>query len=236
MSILSLRGVEVSLSSFNLKLDLDLHRQVTGVFGPSGAGKTTLLEVIAGLRRLSKGKIEAGGEVLSDTTAGIFVPAECRRIGYVPQDLALFPHLTVQENLLFGPGKSAENSSLYRDIVESLKLTPLMARHPEYLSGGEKQRVAVGRALMTHPRMLLLDEPLANLDWALKKEMSNLFRSTVETIRIPTLYVTHDASELFGFCEEVLLLRDGKVEARGTFDQLFEPSQRINYALRNQND
>lgn len=232
MNVLSFKEVRLKLDRFTLEIDVELKRQVTGLFGPSGAGKTTLLEIIAGLRRPDCGQIRIGDELVSDAAARLFLPPERRRAGYVPQDLGLFPHYSVKQNLLYGPGKAAEGTDYYTQILETLKLEPLLERFPATLSGGEKQRVAVARALMTHPRILLLDEPLANLDAALKQQMTELFRSTIQRFRMPALYVTHDPSELAGLCDQVLLLRGGKLEGAGSFAELFEPSTQLNYQLR----
>ncbi|HEY2739491.1 MAG TPA: ATP-binding cassette domain-containing protein, partial [Thermoanaerobaculia bacterium] len=138
--------------------------ETVAVVGPSGAGKTSLLEAIAGLRR-AEGRIAVGGEVLQDSAAGVFLPPERRRLGYVPQDGALFPHLSVLRNLTFGRPSARPSTDADLDaLVVLLDLESLLARYPRHLSGGERRRVALGRALLAHPRLLLLDEPTTGLD------------------------------------------------------------------------
>lgn len=224
MSTLKLQGLEVAAGGFRLQANLELRSRVTGVFGPSGAGKTTLLESIAGLRVPLRGAIILGDRTLSDRTTRVHVPPEHRRIAYVPQDLALFPHLSVRDNLLYGAGFDREE---FEHVVEEFQLGPLLDRAPAKLSGGEKQRVAIGRALATRPRLLLLDEPLANLDAELKERGLELFRRLRDRFATPVLYVAHDANEIVELCDEAILLRRGQVERQGPVRELFRPSQRV---------
>jgi molybdate transport system ATP-binding protein len=183
--------------------------------GPSGAGKTSLLEALAGLRRAS-GRIEVSGERLLDSAAGIDLPAEKRRIGYVPQDSLLFPHLTAEENVRFGLAKRGPAAArLFDEAVGILEIRDLLARYPATLSGGERQRVALARALATRPRLLLLDEPLAALDVALRERILPYLLRVRDEMRIPFLYVTHNAGEALLLARAVLLLRDGRVLGSG---------------------
>ena len=183
--------------------------------GPSGAGKTSLLEAIAGLRRAS-GLIEVSDERLLDSTTGVDVPAERRRIGYVPQDALLFPHLTAEGNVRFGLAKTGPAAGrLFDEIVAILEIGDLLARYPVTLSGGQRQRVALARALATRPRLLLLDEPLAALDLALKGRILPYLLRVRDEMRIPFLYVTHNAGEALLLARAVLLLQDGRVLAAG---------------------
>ena len=219
---LVLRGLQVALQPFVLEVEAELTQEVTGLFGPSGAGKTTLLEVLAGLRRAERVYLELDGRVLADTAAGIFVPARDRRIGYVPQDGALFPHLPVRGNLLYGRRKGgAEDSRLTLEhVVEVLELGALLERRIAGLSGGEKQRVALARALLSAPRLLLLDEPLASLDEDLKGRILTYLQRVRRELGVPMLYVAHDPEEVLALCDEVLLLARGRLTASGDPRQL----------------
>ena len=215
--MIELKNVHLKLGGAEFHFDACFSRQVTGVFGPSGAGKTTLLEVIAGLHRPSSGTIRLGETVLADVGKGVHLPAEKRAIGYVPQDLALFPHLSVRENLLFGVGRG---SSIPESLLATLELKGLLDRYPGKLSGGEKQRVAVGRALATHPCLLLLDEPLSSLDTILKRKLMALFSEVTATLQIPVVYVSHDLAEIQKLCHEVALMERGVITRQCAVDDL----------------
>jgi molybdate transport system ATP-binding protein len=191
---------------------------VTALFGPSGAGKTTIVHILAGLARPEDGRIVLGGETLLDTQAGIFVPAERRRTGLVFQDARLFPHMSVQNNLLFGRRRSPEpapQGEIDR-VIGLLGLAPLLARRPRGLSGGEKARVALGRALLSSPRLLLLDEPLANLDLARREEILPWLERLRDEFRLPMIYVSHAIEEVARLADHVVLLEAGRVIAQGT--------------------
>lgn len=180
----------------------------TAVMGPSGAGKTSLLEVVAGLRTRTRGRIVVDGEPLLDDGRGVRLPPEHRRVGYVPQDAQLFPHLTVRENVLFGARAPRARIS---GLLEVLELTRFLERRPATLSGGERQRVALARALATDPRVLLLDEPLAGLDVTLRdRVLPYLLRLRAEW-NVPTLYVTHQLGEAIVLAESALVLERGRV-------------------------
>lgn len=219
MNLLRLESIRLKIDDFRLEVNTALSGSITGLFGPSGAGKTSLLELIAGLRK-GAGRIMLGSRVLCDATSGIFLKPEQRQIGYVPQDLALFPHQTVRQNLLFASAAS-KGHARFEHVVDALQLQPLLQRSPAALSGGEKQRVALGRALMSAPELLLLDEPLANLDPALTRALLQLLKSTVEEFATPMLYVSHDANELSAICDDVIVLEAGKIAAHGPFHDLF---------------
>jgi molybdate transport system ATP-binding protein len=206
---------------FRLEVDLDLTSKVTGIFGPSGAGKTTLLELIAGLRKPSDGVLKLNGKVIVDRRARRWIPPEQRQIGYVPQDLALFPHLTVRENLRYGERGDA---SELEHITSQFQLEPLLRRFPTHLSGGEKQRVAIGRALMSKPTLLMLDEPLSNLDDDLKARGMDLFQKVRTEFNTPMLYVTHNADEIVALCDQVVVLQNGTVTGIGVPAQFFKAS------------
>lgn len=208
--------VEISLKLRQGRFDLTIEARLgdaAAVLGPSGAGKTTLLEAIAGLRR-AEGRIAVGGEVLQDTAAGIFLPPERRRLGYVPQDGALFPHLSVRRNLLFGR-RAGRHDPEVDALVAALDLAPLLDRYPRHLSGGERRRVALGRALLAHPRLLLLDEPTAGLDPLRARKALARIRRVHEELAVPLFVVTHDPREAMALASDVVLLEGGRVQAVG---------------------
>ncbi len=215
MSLL-LKNISLPLAEFTVEVDLDLQSQVTAIFGPSGAGKTSLLDLIAGLRRPASAWIQLNGRVLTDTSKRLSVPPRLRGIGYVPQDLALFPHLSVGQNLRYGhkPESEANHLFSFEHVTELLGILSLTQRNVTDLSGGEKQRVALARALLASPRLLLLDEPLASLDTNLKAKIIPYLRRVRDEFRLPILYITHDQEEVMAFCDEVLVMRRGRIVAR----------------------
>jgi molybdate transport system ATP-binding protein len=198
---------------FSLDANFATVSRITSIFGPSGAGKTTLVNVIAGLVRPKTGRVAVDGAVLLDTGAGIDVPVYARRIGYVFQDARLFPHLSVRQNLLYGQWfapRDARRTAL-DEVAELLDLAPLFKRATPQLSGGEKQRVAIGRALLSSPRLLLLDEPLASLDHARKQEVMPFLERLRDHARVKIVYVSHAVAEVKRLATTVVLLRDGRV-------------------------
>ena len=220
-------GVRLPLAHFDLELDLAIHGRVAAVFGPSGAGKTSLLDVLAGLRKVQAGRVFIGNRLLNDGSARLHVPPEERRVGYVPQEGALFPHLSVRENLLYGqrrggdqavpvPGPTLEN------VVEVLEVRPLLERRSVLaLSGGERQRVALARALLSGPELLLLDEPLAGLDAGLKERILPYLQRVRDEFRLPMLLVTHSAAEVMALGDEAVILERGRVLRQGPPGELF---------------
>jgi molybdate transport system ATP-binding protein len=208
---LQLENISLPLAEFTLSANLTLSAPVTGIRGPSGAGKTSLIEIIAGLRRPASGRIVLNDHVLCDTVAKVNLAPEHRRVGYVPQDLALFPHLSTRANLYYGhrPNGSATNHADH--IIDLLELRPLLTRRVHNLSGGEKQRVALGRALLASPQILLLDEPLSSLDDRLKEKILPYLLSIREDLHLPMIYVTHSQKELQTICDEVLTVEEGRV-------------------------
>lgn len=189
------------------------------VLGPSGAGKTSLLLALGGLRRAS-GRVVVDGEVLQDTDRGVYLPADERRLGYVPQSGALFPHLSVRRNLLFGRRSAyrplpATLGDDERELVDALDLAPLLDRYPTSLSGGERRRVALARALLRHPQLLLLDEPTSGLDALRARRALAHIREVRRRLGVPSLVVTHRQDEALALADEVLLLDEGKVRAAG---------------------
>lgn len=231
---LELRALRLPLGRFTLELEATLDGRVTAIFGASGAGKTSLLELIAGLRRPAQGAIRLDGTVLTDLAARTFIPAERRAIGYVPQEGALFPHLAVRRNLLYGFASDRPRpAGLSLDhVAEVLEIAPLVDRAVATLSGGEKQRVALGRALLAAPRLLLLDEPLAGLDAPLRERLLPYLARVRDEFAIPMLYVTHAPDEVMALCDDVLVLTAGRVTAHGRPADLFKPSARPRYELQ----
>jgi molybdate transport system ATP-binding protein len=201
-------------------LDVDFHAApgFTILFGASGAGKTTLLDCIAGLVEPDSGRIAIGDCALFDALGRIHLPVEKRNIGYVFQDLALFPHLTVEENVDYGLSHlpRAERNQRTAAILTAFRIPHLAHRRPSEISGGERQRVALARALVTDPVVLLLDEPLAALDAATKARIIGDLRAWNEAHRIPILYVTHSREEVFALGESALVLDRGRILAQGT--------------------
>jgi molybdate transport system ATP-binding protein len=194
-----------------------LSAHVTAVFGQSGAGKTSLLEAVAGLRHPERGRIVLSGRALDDAAAGIHVPPRQRSVGYVTQDDSLFPHLSVAGNLRYGAGRGvAHKAPLGEDrIVETLGLASLLDRSPATLSGGERRRVALGRALLSAPEILLLDEPLSGLDRPLKERVLEHLLKVKAAFPLPILYVTHEAAEVTLLADEVVVLDAGRLVDRG---------------------
>ncbi len=198
----------------------------TALFGPSGAGKSTIINAIAGLIRPQSGRIVLAGETLLDTEAGIFVPAHLRRVGVVFQDARLFPHLSVRGNLLYGWRRAPQKADAARidPVVALLQLGPLLERRPRTLSGGERSRVALGRALLMNPRALLLDEPLAALDATRKTEILPYLERLARETKIPILYVSHSLDEVARLAHRMVVLNEGRVAAEGS---LFELTSRL---------
>ncbi|RJG50423.1 molybdenum ABC transporter ATP-binding protein ModC [Motilimonas pumila] len=192
---------------------------VIGVFGVSGSGKTSLINMIAGLITPDSGSITFAGQCFFDGNKGLNLAPERRRIGYVFQDARLFPHYTVQGNLLYGCPK--EEQDKLSEVVELLGIAHLLSRFPEQLSGGEKQRVAIGRALLTQPEMLLMDEPLAALDQPRKQELLPYLKRIAKRSQIPILYVTHQQQELLQLVDELLVVSDGQVACQGTLEEVW---------------
>jgi len=198
-------------------------RGLLALFGRSGAGKTTLINMLAGLARPDAGRICLDDRTLFDSTAGINLPPEARRIGYVFQEGRLFPHIHVRGNLLYGQRRAPLNDRPIQlgEIVELLGIGHLLHRRPADLSGGEKQRVAIGRALLASPKLLLLDEPLAALDSERKGEILPYIERLRDEVSLPIVYVSHDAAEILRLADRVLLLEQGRIAAFGSVGDVF---------------
>jgi molybdate transport system ATP-binding protein len=206
--------LRLPLARFSLDVRANFASPSVAVLGPSGSGKTSLLEAIAGLRPRSQGRIAVNGETLLDSASGTRLAPEGRRIGYVPQDALLFPHLNVEKNVRFGLA-GPDAARLFAEAVAILEIGPLLPRFPSMLSGGERQRAALARALATRPRLLLLDEPLAAVDAAHRERILPYLLSVRDALQIPFLYVTHNAGEAEVLAGEAILLRAGRIEAHG---------------------
>jgi molybdate transport system ATP-binding protein len=215
-------SAEKSFSRFVLDADLMVQGSRIGIFGPSGSGKSTLVSLIAGLTRPDKGTIILDGETLFDSNAGVNVRTEDRRMGMVFQRPSLFPHLSVKGNLLYGHKRCApENRKIDFDAVtEVLKLDSLLDRGVRHLSGGEKQRVAIGRAVLGNPRLLLLDEPLSALDDNLKFKIVPFLKSACEAFGIPYLFISHSLLEMRIMTDQVLHVVGGRVVEQATAESL----------------
>ena len=210
-------NTEISIRHKLGELQLDVafksEARVVALFGPSGAGKTSVANIIAGLLKPDFARIVLDGAVLCDTERGIFVAPQKRRVGFVFQDTRLFPHLTVTQNLNYGRWFSkSEDLGIERDkLVDLLGLRSLLARRPAQLSGGEKQRVAIGRAVLSRPRLLVMDEPLASLDGDRKDEILSYVEALRDTLRLPVIYVTHSEEEIIRLAGEVAVLEHGQL-------------------------
>ncbi len=229
---ISLRALRLRQGAFDLEIDAEISGRVVGIFGPSGAGKTSLVELMAGLRQPDAGRIALDDLVLADRAQRFFLPPEKRGVGYVPQDLALFPHLSVLKNILYGRSATTRAATgLELDpIVRLLEIEPLLERSVAQLSGGQKQRVAFARALLAHPRLLLLDEPLASLDRELKLRILPYLRRIRDELGLPMLYVSHAPEEMFNLCDRIMVLQAGRCLRVSPPEELFEKATTV--ALR----
>jgi len=214
--------IEHRLGAFALDIHFRSGRGLTALLGRSGAGKTSVVNVIAGLVRPERGRIVVDGSVLIDTARGIRAPAHRRRVGYVFQEDRLFPHLTVRQNLLFGrwfaPGPAP--AARLDDVADLLGIGTLLDRRPGRLSGGEKQRVAIGRALLASPRLLLMDEPLASLDARRKDEIFPYIERLRDQAGVPIVYVSHAVGEVTRLANTIVLITDGRVRAVGPLQEV----------------
>lgn len=239
---LNLSSLRWNASAFSLDLSVEVEGRAIGLFGNSGAGKTSLMELIAGLRRPDAGAIALDRTVLCDTAGNRFIPPESRGVGYVPQDGALFPHLDVHANLVYGvrcrsrrtdaEGAPMGKIPITRDsIIERLDIATLLQRHVTHLSGGERQRVTLARALLASPRLLLLDEPLSSLDADHKAAVFPLLQRIRDEFGVPLVYVSHSPEDFFALCDQVIVLSEGRCRAIGAPDRIFSARPSIGYQL-----
>jgi molybdate transport system ATP-binding protein len=197
----AVRDIVLPLAHFTLEVSVEMSARTTALYGPSGAGKTSLLEVIAGLRKPLRGEVAIHGRVVND------VPPRRRRVGYVPQDDALFPHMSVRQNVMYGGAIDAA-------VIDVLEIEHILERDVKRLSGGERKRVALARALLSNPAVLLLDEPLSGVDAELRARVLEYLVRVRDQFPIPMIYVTHDLDEAAAVCEEMVVLERGRVVGR----------------------
>jgi len=226
MTGLSVDALAVDIGRTAILRDVSVHveeGQFCVIVGPSGCGKSTLLRAVAGLRHPTAGRITVGESILSDAESDTprFVPAERRRVGWVPQEASLFPHLTVAQNVAFGRGarrdrQRARDDAVPRELLRLTGLADFADRYPDQLSGGQRQRVALARALAAEPRLLLLDEPFAALDPQLRAGLREEVRTMLDTLGITGVLVTHDQAEALQIADTVVVMRDGRVEQQGS--------------------
>ncbi|MBB3946272.1 molybdate transport system ATP-binding protein [Rhizobium skierniewicense] len=209
--------VQHRLDAFTLDADLTAGKGVTALFGRSGSGKTSLIRIIAGLTRPDQAVLKLDDTVLADSANRVFTPCHKRRFGTVFQEARLFPHLTVEQNLHYGRWFSGKTSveADSAGIIDMLGIGALLKRRPEKLSGGEKQRVAIGRALLSSPRLLLMDEPLAALDEARKAEIIPYLERLRDETKIPIIYVSHSVAEVSRLADQIVVMKDGRIDAAG---------------------
>jgi molybdate transport system ATP-binding protein len=200
--------VQVPVGADELEIRLESDALTVAVFGPSGGGKSTLLRTLAGVEKRATGVVRVNGEVWLDTRSGVFVPPWERSVGWVPQDYLLFPHLDVRQNLRYGGGAPSE----VEEVARLLFVDHLLERRPRRLSGGEQQRVALGRALLSDPRLLLLDEPFSALDRPLRNRVGSQLRAFVQSRAVPLLLVSHDEADAAALAQEQWRLSRGKLE------------------------
>ncbi|OLQ74055.1 molybdenum ABC transporter ATP-binding protein [Photobacterium proteolyticum] len=213
-------NVQKILGNLELDIKLELPMQgITAIFGRSGTGKTSLINVLSGLSEPDKGSIKLGDRILCDSEEGIYLPPEKRKIGYVFQDARLFPHYTVAGNLTYGCRD--KDQAHFDAVVSLLGIESLLQRYPSSLSGGEKQRVAIGRALLTKPDMLLMDEPLASLDLPRKQELMPYLEKLAKQVKTPILYVTHSLDEILRLADYMVMINQGKVVVAGNVNSVW---------------
>jgi molybdate transport system ATP-binding protein len=214
--------IEQRFGAFELQVAFRAEAPIVGLFGRSGSGKTSVVNALAGTSRPQRGRIVINGETLFDSARGIDLPPDKRRLGYVFQDGLLFPHLDVESNLRYGLHRAPAAARVIdpAHVIQLLGLEALLHRLPDKLSGGEKPRVAIGRALLAQPRLLLMDEPLASLDVLRQSEVLRYIEQLRDDLRIPIVYVSHAVGEITRLADTVVLLADGKALAYGPVDEV----------------
>ena len=215
-------SLQTRIGDFEIKAAFQAEAGITALFGPSGAGKTSLVNMLAGLERPARGRIVVWDQVLFDSEQGIDLSPEQRRLGYVFQESRLFPHMTVAGNLSYGRALVPKGVALvdYDAVVDLLALRPLLVRRPKTLSGGERQRVAIGRAILAAPRLLLMDEPLANLDAPRRAEILPFIEKLRREFDISIVYVSHNMDEIVRRADQLIVMADGAIAAQGPVDEI----------------
>ena len=210
--------MQKKVDGFTLEVAWAIQEELAVLFGYSGAGKTMTLQMIAGLMKPDRGSIRLGGQVLFDSRTGIDVPPQDRSIGYVFQDLALFPHMTVRGNIFYGANGLGKKEQRERtaEMVKSFHLEGLVDKKPGEISGGQRQRVALARALIRRPKLLLLDEPFSALDHPLRLEMHQYLTGAARNYKIPVIMVTHDLNEASKLGDKIIIYSKGRVTQTGT--------------------
>ncbi len=213
------------VSGFTLDVEWEIGNELAVIFGPSGSGKSMTLQLIAGLMPPDGGRISSEGKIFFDAEHNISLPPQQRRIGYVFQDLALFPHMSIKDNILYGAKdieKSVRDKRLY-DIISIFRLDGIERKRPGEISGGQKQRVALARALIRKPDVLLLDEPFSSLDTSLRADMRTFLKDIRKEFNLPVILITHDIFEAITLADRVILYEDGKVIIAGKPHEVLNP-------------
>ncbi len=205
---------------FALDISTTINRDTAGIFGPSGSGKSTLLHLISGLRKPERGRIVLNDTVFFDSKKKIYLPPEKRNIGVVFQDGKLFPHMTVEKNLMFGARRRGKDAPEVHSVINILNLNKLLKRYPEHLSGGERQRVAIGRALLSGPQLLLLDEPFSAIDINMRRELLPFISRLHAEFDLPIMIISHDLPDILQLTDYLLLIRNGELLAKGDCAEL----------------
>jgi len=216
-------SVQGQVGAFRIEVAFEVGAGPLVLLGPNGAGKTRILRMLLGVDAPIQGRIQVGEATLFDSRAGVSLPVEARRLGYLPQSYALFPHLSVLDNVAFAlPGAARARREKAREMLAALELSSLADRRPGSLSGGEAQRVALARALSVEPRALLLDEPLAALDVGARRATRTFLAGYLRQVNLPSVVVTHDASDVAELADSVLVVEAGRVVQRGSWADLVE--------------